>query len=366
MRILFAGHSPFLPEVRRGAERNTDQLCRALLSLGHQPAVASGLMSLGLVGKWASVRLKTGDKYRPVRDDFAGYPVFRCWEVDRSFDAILDKFRPDVVVVQSWIKTVARCLELRIPTAYYVHAANEPVDPESDAIRKATLWMTVSRFSAVHNGSKHGLSFHVVPPIVAPKMYLVSRHVRKDATFVGLQNSKGGERVLQLARACPDIPFTIFDNITRDVAGVPGMNGAELRAAALELPNVKLRRPTDTADEIYGTTKILLAPSRSREAWGRVASEAQVNGIPVLASDRGGLPEAVGPGGICLDYDAPLAQWVSHLRAMWDDDTHYTELSARALAHSMRPEFQPDVILGRFAALIDAHVRKRPLSTETL
>ncbi len=360
MRILFIGHSPYLPEVRRGAERNTDQLCIGLRALGHRPAVLSGLMSQGLTGKWASLRLKVGDLYRPVRDDFAGYPVYRCWDVDRSLDDVLDRFSPDAVIVQSWIRTVARCLERKLPTAYYVHAANEPVDPETDAIRESTLWMTVSRFAAAHNGSASGLQFEVVPPIVDPRDYRVAKHIRRDVTFAGLQNSKGGERAIELARACPDIPFSILDNVTGDLPGWSGMTGPELRAAARATPNIVLRGPANTAQRIYGTARILLAPSRGPEAWGRVASEAQVNGIPVLASNRGGLPEAVGPGGVCLDYDAPLSDWVATLRAMWDDASYYATLSERAQAHARRPSFQSAAILGRFAGLIENHVKNPP------
>ena len=108
MRIMFIGHSPFLPEVKRGGERNTDQFCKGLLSLGHQPSVGYGLMSNGLVGKWASLRLKFGDRFRPVRDNFSGYPVYRAWDVDRALDAMLDDFKPDLVVVQSWIREPVR------------------------------------------------------------------------------------------------------------------------------------------------------------------------------------------------------------------------------------------------------------------
>src|SRR3546814_9881685 len=40
--------------------------------------------------------------------------------------------------------------------------------------------------------------------------------------------------------------------------------------------------------EVYRRTHTLLVPSQWEEAWGRVATEAQFSGIPVLASDRGG------------------------------------------------------------------------------
>jgi glycosyltransferase involved in cell wall biosynthesis len=47
-----------------------------------------------------------------------------------------------------------------------------------------------------------------------------------------------------------------------------------------------------TLKEIFGTIDLLLVPSAWNEPYGRVAAEAIVNNIPVLCSDRGGLPEA--------------------------------------------------------------------------
>jgi glycosyltransferase involved in cell wall biosynthesis len=353
MRILFVTHSAFLPEVKRGQERNTDQLCKALRARGHETAVIAGLISSGLVGKWASLRTKFGKHRRAVRDDFAGYPIYRSWDVDYAFDAVLADFAPDIVVVQSWMRTVAHCVAREVPVAYYVHAANEPPDPGSNHVRRETLWLTVSRFAARQN-SAHGLSFHVVPPLVDPALYRVARRKPRHATFIGLQSFKGGERVVELARACPEIPFLIFDNIDRNMPQWPGMSGAELRAAAAALPNVAIRPAASGAEAIYGSTKILLAPSRCPEAWGRVASEAQINGIPVLASDRGGLPEAVGPGGTCLDYDAPVEMWAAHLQAMWHDESYYATLSERARTHAARPGFQPAAIIDRLADLLEA------------
>ena len=93
---------------------------------------------------------------------------------------------------------------------------------------------------------------------------------------------------------------------------------------------------------VYGRTKILLAPSKWEEAWGRVASEAHCSGIPVVGSRRGGLPEAIGGGGVILDYDAPLDDWVSAVRQLWSDDDHYERLSAAALAYSRRPQLDPE------------------------
>lgn len=60
--------------------------------------------------------------------------------------------------------------------------------------------------------------------------------------------------------------------------------------------------------KFYAVTKALLMPSLWNESFGLVAAEAMLNGTPVLASNRGALPETVGEGGLLLDIPPPLHQ----------------------------------------------------------
>jgi glycosyltransferase involved in cell wall biosynthesis len=119
--------------------------------------------------------------------------------------------------------------------------------------------------------------------------------------------------------------------------------------------------------EIYGQAKIILAPSRLDEAWGRIASEAHYSGIPVVASNRGGLPEAVGPGGILLDPDGPFEDWVGAVQKLWHDEAYYGRLSAAALAYSQRPQISPDVQISTLSQVAERAIEqqrmpRRPLS----
>lgn len=95
----------------------------------------------------------------------------------------------------------------------------------------------------------------------------------------------------------------------------------------IAIPNQKDMR------EIYGKTKVLLAPSLWYESFGMVAVEALINGVPVLASKSGGLPEAVGEGGICIETprecqsdwfrlptEEEMRPWMDALKVMLDEE----------------------------------------------
>jgi glycosyltransferase involved in cell wall biosynthesis len=114
-------------------------------------------------------------------------------------------------------------------------------------------------------------------------------------TFVNPQKTKGlyvFARVAEvLARRRPDIPLLV----------VEGRNGPEWTSETgidlAALGNVTVRPNTTDPRTIYADTKLILVPSLWNESFGLVAAEGMMNGIPVLASNRGALTETVGGSG---------------------------------------------------------------------
>ena len=106
---------------------------------------------------------------------------------------------------------------------------------------------------------------------------------------------------------------------------------------------------TPEMKKFYQEIDLLLVPS-SADAFPRVVLEAAASGIPVIANRIGGIPEAVGEGGILIDilpgaeggFDiVPLAaKYVSEIRRFLDDEALYADYSRRALARAARFEEQ--------------------------
>jgi glycosyltransferase involved in cell wall biosynthesis len=82
-------------------------------------------------------------------------------------------------------------------------------------------------------------------------------------------------------------------------------------------------------DAAYRSADVLVLPSRS-ETYGMVATEALARGIPVIASDVGGVPEAVGGDtpadlpGLLVRPDDPAALAVTLRRWLVQDDVRLT------------------------------------------
>jgi len=110
------------------------------------------------------------------------------------------------------------------------------------------------------------------------------------------------------------------------------------------LPNVKFLKKQVDMRKVYSQTGILIVPSICPEAFGRVVLEAQVNGIPVIASRIGGLPEAVGKGGILIrDYEK-VSPWVKALSKMENKKT-YLALCRQSVQNTQRFDLQKEVRL---------------------
>ena len=96
--------------------------------------------------------------------------------------------------------------------------------------------------------------------------------------------------------------------------------------------------------DLRARAAVVLVPSRSEEACPYSALDALAAGVPVLASDRGGLPELVGPAHVLPAGEA--APWSTALAALFRDPSARERAGAAALARA-RERFSEDAYYAR-------------------
>ncbi|MCK0110785.1 D-inositol-3-phosphate glycosyltransferase [Ornithinimicrobium sp. F0845] len=82
----------------------------------------------------------------------------------------------------------------------------------------------------------------------------------------------------------------------------------------------------------YRAADLVTVPSYN-ESFGLVAVESLASGTPVVAADVGGLPVAVGDGGVLVDGHDPL-HWADEIGALLADGQRRAALAEAGLAHA--------------------------------
>ncbi len=172
----------------------------------------------------------------------------------------------------------------------------------------------------------------------------------KYVTFVNPEPRKGVHVFARISEvlSCrrPDIPLLLVEGASK-VEFLPS-----LCIDPNLLKNVQIMRNSPDARRFLVVTKLLLMPSLMENA-GFIAMEAMFNGIPVIASNRGGLPETIGDAGFLFDIPArytseirevptaeEVAPWVETIIRLLDDTAYYEHFSraARERAQAWHPD----------------------------
>eukprot|EP00406_Dinophysis_acuminata_P037552 CAMPEP_0179376042 /NCGR_PEP_ID=MMETSP0797-20121207/88112_1 /TAXON_ID=47934 /ORGANISM="Dinophysis acuminata, Strain DAEP01" /LENGTH=672 /DNA_ID=CAMNT_0021092063 /DNA_START=53 /DNA_END=2071 /DNA_ORIENTATION=+ len=98
---------------------------------------------------------------------------------------------------------------------------------------------------------------------------------------------------------CPEKGLSIFGKLA---AAMPETQFLAVKTVAWtkpwheqllkKYPNVKVQAASENIDEILRLARVLIVPSVGQDAFGIMAVEAQLRGIPVVSTDACGLPEA--------------------------------------------------------------------------
>ena len=257
------------------------------------------------------------------------YPVTLA--TDETFRSVVEQtiveFEPHVVFSQLDEAREILALAKRhgCRTALYVldleHVENfRALESEPDVL------FTASQFARADLSRRFGRDSHVLYPPVDVESYRTPRR-EECVTMVNPIPVKGVEIALALAEALPRQEFLFVEGWGTDPAVVERIE---------RLPNATYLRKQLDMRAVYARTRVLLVPSQWQEAFGRVVVEAQASGIPVIASRTGGLPEAVGAGGILVDDYRNPASWLTALQGLLEDPSARRDLSEKALENTRR------------------------------
>jgi glycosyltransferase involved in cell wall biosynthesis len=277
-------------------------------------------------------------------------------------DQVLDRFQPDVLLTYGGhpasLELMRRARARGIAVVFHLHNFGYT---DKRAFADVSAFIFPSEYSRRHY-RRIGLDGPVIPDPIALDRVIAQSPEPKFVTFINPQPDKGvtvfARIALELGARRPDIPILVVEGrATSDT----------LAALPLDLSSLtNLSRMANTPDprDFYRVSRAVLMPSLWRESLGRVAIEAMANGIPVLASDRGALPETLGNAGFVFtipDRCAPasmviptsheVAPWVATIERLWDDPALEARHRALALAEARR--WDRDLLAGQYQQFLN-------------
>lgn len=397
-RLLFASVHSYVDPSSGAALATRDLLelmasrgwdCRALtaglLDYEKETSCDSVLDSLGLPSDEVRTALIGGGEalVYDLRIDGVGVTMMptRSSKADRSPSAeesrvfldlaaqALDRFRPDVVLTYgghpAGLALMAEARRRGIPVVFHLHNF---AYTDSRGFADASAVLVPTDYARRLYARRLGLHCVHIPLPLNPRRALASDPEPRYATFVNPQVLKGAAVVariaLELGRRRPEIPFLIVES--RAEAGELGRLGLDL--APLE--NLHWMANTHDPRDFYRLSRVVLVPSLVENA-SLVVRESLSNGIPVLASDRGGLPETLGeagfvfplpermlaPGALVVPTPLEVAPWTATIERLWDDSAW--EESHRTLALEAARRWDPDVIAAQYSNFFESLARRR-------
>lgn len=307
LSILLAHNSTYYP-AHGGGDRSNRLLLEALAARGHWCRVVSRTSGASAADHR---KLKQELVARDIDAEDAGEGLVRFSlhgvevhtltenpHLRQYFARQVEEFRPDVIIASTddpaQLLLEAALKDGRARVVYLARTTLAapsgpdcafPSEQKLVALRRADAVVGVSEYVAGYM-RRWGSMDAVHVPISLLEAGPWPELGGFDNEFVTLANPcavKGISIFLKLAKSFPAVKF----------AAVPtwGTNRQDLEALAAH-PNITILEPVDRIDDLLRRTRVLLVPSLWAEARSRIIVEAMLRGIPVLASDIGGIPEA--------------------------------------------------------------------------
>jgi len=280
-----------------------------------------------------------------------GYPISVAGELETALEEAFVSFRPDVLFTSSMDPEAFACRARAhgIPTVCCVRDVRAQAESVRALVAGGGRLLACSQYMMRWLNESAGVPAEVLYPLVPQEDYQVETDPDASILMINPDPDKGFETLLGMAALLPEERFLVVESwpLNDDLPAV--------RTALERLPNIRFQPRVADIRQIYRQGWLLLVPSKLEEAAGRVVLEAQWSGIPALVSERGGLPEMVGEGGLVIaDYLNPQA-WAEAVRSLWDPQTRAC-FSRAARESAQRREFSPEFITDRLLSIFRAAI----------
>lgn len=227
----------------------------------------------------------------------------------KVYCSVLDNFKPDFVMGFGTgmisLTSFAEAQRRGIVTIYPVLNGNHG----NYAFPNTDLILTDSHASANLYFRRDQIRMIPTGQLFDPVYCISNKRKPKYITFINPSFEKGLSIFAKLAQYCqkahPDLRFLVVNSHGNFAENIQYLhtkgNKDDHPLKPQDFDNVDMTPATNNMKPIYTVSKVLVTPSLWWESWGRVASEAVLNNIPVLGSTSGGLKEATFGAGIHLD-----------------------------------------------------------------
>lgn len=222
-----------------------------------------------------------------------------------SFCQVLDNWEPDFVLGFGTCTVFQACMaeakRRGIWTLYMLLNGNHQGYnfPNIDFIltnsqANAQLYFNQDRTNAVPIGEAFDI-----------QQYLITQRTPKYITFFNPALEMGLSFFAPIALAFqklqPEQRFLVVSyqgNFAQNLHLLQNADGTNALLEASQFTNVDLADRRSKIKAVFEMTKVVLMPTLWWESWGRFATAATLNEIPVVASNVGGLVESTGGAGI--------------------------------------------------------------------
>jgi glycosyltransferase involved in cell wall biosynthesis len=284
------------------------------------------------------------ERFDKIIKNIIVYRVNSKADVENVFKKIYSANKISGALTQnSWSDVAIKiCQSYNCPSIYFLRAPFGELDISTNG--EYTCDFVVANSIATRNYIAEKFKRQdtiIIPPVIDPDDYLIDHNTKEFITMINPIQMKGGDIFKDIAMNLPQRKFLAIKGWTHlmkngtwnlpllnDLSNGMGISNDPVFNITdfTGIKNVIVEDSTEDMKTVYSRTRLLLVPSITPEGGPRIAIEAMINGIPVIGSNSGNLPLTVGSGGIIIEQNFNVGNWIDAILKL-DNEDYYLKLS---------------------------------------